>query len=231
MAILSKTSVGDVVYYVVDAIPNHIAPKGSISLLKSNSLLGRMFINNDGNTVWLKMISDGYGEESLTNATTGFVAGSDQVTNTWYIFQSAGAWVSGLLKDFTRTSTYLLNYSNTDVIKTVSEVTATFRGGPSKWIDFEVGIAKNLTAPVIYNAATSQDDGATVNISCIQTNQFSNGDTVTTALRNTGYESGGGTATRTYIPKHCNLSVKKIDEGYTIYWPQGWCDHLPCRHN
>ena len=63
MAVIANVSVGDVFYYLVDDFPTHSAPKGSVSILNGDVWEGRaMWVNNDGNTVWIKLIGDSYGE-------------------------------------------------------------------------------------------------------------------------------------------------------------------------
>jgi hypothetical protein len=86
MSILNTVSVGDIFYYHVDDFPNHVAPKGSISILNTdtyeNSL---MWVNNDGNTTWLKIISNSYAEMFLSDNTT-LVDFDSQTASLTYIY-------------------------------------------------------------------------------------------------------------------------------------------------
>jgi hypothetical protein len=74
MAIVSNISVGDVMYYQVDEIPTHVAPKGSVAIMTSGITYanGFTYVNNDGNTTWLKCISPSHGNFSYNEITNEY---------------------------------------------------------------------------------------------------------------------------------------------------------------
>jgi hypothetical protein len=234
MSILNTVSVGDIFYYHVDDFPNHVAPKGSISILNTdtyeNSL---MWVNNDGNTTWLKIISNSYTEMFLSDNTTlvGFDSQTASLTPpfAWYSWAGSDTYTQGDTLDFIKSNDATfgdyLEYTGNTLIRAIVYQTSTNRAGTGKWMSWRFGPAKNFISPsrgfndtyVINNASTNNCSGSWVF-------EFSNGDNTTAAISPIEREGGGGPAAgRQYIPKHTQLVVTKIDEALkSLKFNEGW---------
>ena len=222
MSILNTVSVGDIFYYQVDDIPTHIAPKGSISILNTdtyeNSL---MWVNNDGNTVWLKIIPNSYSEMYLSDNTTTVDFDSQTASVTppfnWYSWAADDTYTLGDTLEFIKSNDATfgdnLEYTGNTLIRAIVYQTSTNTGGTGKWMAWRFGPAKNFISPNRgFNDAYANDNSATTNCSGSWVFEFNNGDNVTAAISPIERETGGGAATRLYIPKHTQLVVTKIDE-------------------
>lgn len=219
MAVISNISVGDVIYYVVDDIPTHTAPKGSISIVDSkqspydNTVF---YINNDGGTVWLKAVTTGEGSIYLGNGTTGVIAGDagGQALGSWYAFNPINSWSANSIGDdfkFIPGQDDII-YTGDTKIRALIKQSSTMRGGPSKWISWECGPSLNFTVPTKWNECFANDNSSTINVQAIRLQEMDTGDYVLAAISPISRESGGGTATRTYLPKYCQLTTVKVDE-------------------
>ncbi|NIP32104.1 MAG: hypothetical protein GTO02_22170 [Candidatus Dadabacteria bacterium] len=234
MSILNTVSVGDIFYYQVDDIPNHVAPKGSISILNTelyeNSL---MWVNNDGDSTWLKIISNSYSEMFLNDNTTtvGFDSQTASVTPpfSWYSWAGGDTYTEGDSIEFIKSNDATfgdnLEYTGSTLIRAIVYQTSTNRGGSGKWMSWRFGPAKNFIAPdrgyndtyVLANESTNNCSGSIVF-------EFANGDNTTAAISPIEREGGGGPPQgRNYIPKHTQLVVTKIDEALkSINFNEGW---------
>lgn len=221
MAILSEISVGDINYYIVDNIPTHLAPKGSIAILYDNFNRPKYYSNINGSTLWVKLINPQYGEASVTNATTEYTADGVRTLGSWYVFAPSGPWVSGDMDGFSLQGTTQLTFTGDTIIKVIGEVSNTLRSGPSKWIQWESGLSKNLLVPTRYNGSFGYDNASTKNICSSGIYYLSNGDTFTSAESPVSREAGGSAPTRSYLPKHSQVRVIKIDEAVVQFY-ESW---------
>jgi hypothetical protein len=217
MAVLSEISVGDIRYYTVDDIPSHLAPKGSIAILYNSMNKARFYKNIDGSTNWSKLIDFIYGEASVTNSTVEYVADTDHVLGSWYVFAPSGTWVAGQMDGFSLQNTTQLTYTGDTSVKVIGEVSSTLRSGPSKWVEWLCGISKNLVVPTRFNGGFGQDNARTDNISAVGIFNMIKNDSLISGESPVTRESGGGTTTRSYLPKHSHIKVVKLDEGVNSF--------------
>lgn len=214
MAILKQVSVGDIMYYYTDDVPNHLAPKGSISIVSSDTYdNGFIYVNNNGGNVWVKCIRPSYGGINITNNTTGVSADGTQALLSWYAFFT-GAWELDNNEVYTLTNNYELKYTGDTLIKTLSSVESTMRAGDTKWISWEVGVSKNFTIPNKWNEGFGNDNAGTTNIGSFRVDDTDIDEFYLAAISPITRESGGGTTSRTYIPRHSNVTSLKLDEAY-----------------
>jgi hypothetical protein len=220
MAVLSKISVGDILYYVVDDFPSHTAPKGSIAVIIPGTYENSVFWrNNDGGTTWIKLVSNSYGHMYVNNNTVGVVADGDQVLGSWYSFTAepyTARNLKGYRKDTDATFGDLLTYTGDTLTRVMVKHDCTLRAGTTKWISWECAGAKNLSIPTEYNEAFGADNAGTTHIGSIRLLEANTGDDFTVAVSPISREPGGGTAQRTYIPRHAQITVTKIDEALKI---------------
>jgi hypothetical protein len=216
-------------YYQVDDIPTHTAPKGSVAIMTSGTSWdnGFTFVNNDGGTTWLKCISQSYGVMSLTGAdaagdaqdpngevTTNFVTyNSTLVGATWVLGNSTNDWIlateNGTADD--------LKYTGSTPMRVIASVGATVRSGTSKWVSHNITTAQNFTVITesvsqYYTGSNSSDANCGHNtIREVVTNDY-----FLLARNFVAYDTagGGGPATREYFPKDGIVGVIKIDEPY-----------------
>lgn len=214
MAVLSQISVGDIIYYTVDGSPSHSAPKGSVSILYDVNNRPKYYSNVDGSTMWVKLINPQYGEASVTNSTTEYTADGTHALGSWYVFAPSGSWTAGDMDGFSLENIYQLTFTGDTIIKIVGEVTNTLRSGPSKWVQWRCGMSRNLLVPTRYNSGFGQDNAATENITSANILYLSNGDSLISGESPITRETGGGTTARSYLPKHSQLRVVKVDEAY-----------------
>lgn len=219
MAVISNISVGDVIYYTVDDIPTHIAPKGSISIVDSSqsSYDNTVFyINNDGGTVWLKAMTTGEGSIYLGNGTTGVIPddASGQVLGSWYAFNSVNSWSANSIgNDFNFIpGDDNIIYTGDTKIRALIKQSSTMRGGPSKWVSWECGPSFNFTVPTKWNECFARDNSSTINVQATRLQDMQSGNYVLAAISPISREAAGTTATRTYLPKYCQLTTVKVDE-------------------
>lgn len=233
MSILNKVSVGDIFYYQVDDIPNYVAPKGSIAILNNdiyeNSL---MWVNNDGNTTWLKIIDNSYSEMFLNDNVTTVDFDSQTASLTppfnWYSWAGSDTYTEGDSIEFIKANDATfgdnLQYTGGTLIRAIVYQTSTNRGGTGKWMAWRFGPAKNFISPNRgFNDTYVNDNSATNNCSGSWVFELNTNDNVTAAISPIEREGGGGAAVREYIPKHTQLIVTKIDEALkSISFNEGW---------
>jgi hypothetical protein len=222
MAVISNISVGDIMYYQVDDIPTHTAPKGSVAIMADSSIYsnGFTYINNDGGTTWLKCISPKYGGMELTDQTGG-VDFATQTPGSWYAFSASPAGASWTLVSDSSpdwiiatedTTTDDLEYTGSTTMRVSIENSSTIRGGALKYMDHRHGTAFNFTVPDTWNECFTYDNGATTNCGAIRLLEMTTNDYILGGISAISRESGGGAAARTYIPKHFSVDVIKLDE-------------------
>jgi hypothetical protein len=215
MAVISKISVGDIFYYTVDDIPTHVAPKGSVSILSGHKYSNKfIWVNNNGGSVWLKCIKPSYGVLTLNNGTTGVIADGTQTLGTWYLFNPTDTWtLNSNTDDFIQSSNNRLQYTGNTLSRFYVRVGSTLIAGSGKWISWEIGPSLNLTTPLGWQEGFGFDNAGQVNINSSLIYEMNTNGLLLAAVSPISREGGGGTAVRTYIPKYCQISAYKIDEG------------------
>lgn len=215
MAVLNQISVGDIMYYQVDDIPSHSAPKGSVAILNTDTYENAyIWVNNNGNVTWLKSVSPSYSKMFINNNTVG-VDFDTQTIGEWYSFTNQTYTVS-ISRDFTKIvdPTYgdALQYTSNTLSRMYVMQSSTLRGGPDKWMNWNVAPSKNFLIPTEYNGGFANDNAATTNIGAGRILNLITNDNLTCAISPVAREAGGAPASRTYIPKHTELTVVKIDK-------------------
>jgi hypothetical protein len=223
MAVIAEISVGGILYYKVDDIPKHTAPKGSVAILDGsiydNPLI---YVNNNGGTVWLKSISDAYGEIYLYNYTTAIDPNGTQTLGSWYPF-AAAQFTAAELKGFTLDGLYNLKYTGDTLVRVISTQASTMRGGPTKWVSFRIGPSLNFRIPTQYNEGFANDNSATCNLVAIRLQTLNKNEYFVPGISPTTVEAGGAASARQYIPRHCVLTASKVDEAIsTITFNEGF---------
>lgn len=221
MAVLSKISVGDIIYYTVDDVPTHSASKGSIAILSTsespyeNSM---MWVNNNGGSIWLKIISPAYGEITLNNGTTGIIADGTQVLGSWYAFNASDTWTLGNTDTYKLygSNNYSIQYTGDTLIRNLVTQNSTMRGGTTNWINWQIGVSYNFFVPNRFQTCFSFDNSATVNCASKHIVEMNTNDFVLAAISPVSRKSGGGGGARTYIPKYCQVTSLKLDEALKI---------------
>ena len=221
MAVISNISVGDILFYEVDDIPTHSAPKGSISILNGSAYQNSVFyINNDGATTWLKIVSPAYGYMYLNNNTVGVVADGDQTLGSWYSFSSEPQVLGesfGFTKNTDVTFGDYAEYTGSTITRMLLTHQSTMRAGTSKWINWETGGAINFTIPANgFNECFGPDNSGTINCGSVRILEANTGDHFEGAISPISREAGGGTAQRTYIPRHSQIVAVKVDEALEV---------------
>ena len=223
MGVVTQISVGDIMYYQVDDIPTHTAPKGSIALMSSGSTYtnGFTYVNNDGGTTWLKCISSSYGNISLTNA-TNTVDFASQTVGSFYAFNGAPACATWELDSNSSSDCILANENATlDDLKYTGSTTMrafiyqdlTFRGGASKWMTWTNTVALNFgVITTDLNQDYCADNASTMTQGNFRVDEIVTNDYVLPAISPVARESGGGAGARSYIAKHGQITSIKIDE-------------------
>jgi hypothetical protein len=229
MAVLQKISVGDIFYYLVDDIPSHVAPKGSISILKSDldGYKGTLFVNNNDSNVWLKLIKPSYGQMYLIDNVNevdfdGFTIGS------WYSY-STTPYTANTLNGFTKgnnpTFGDFLEYTGDTFskIRVAVKSQITCRGGSGKWMNIDGGSAYNFTIPTENNEMFIFDNSSTNNLGDVRIGDMNTNDQYTLAWSPSARETGGGPTTRQLLKKYAQIDVVKIDEPFTkIDFSEDW---------
>ena len=127
MSVLSQISVGDIIYYTVDDIPSHTAPKGSVAMMDDTTYdNGFTYINNDGGSVWLKCIEPKYGEIYLGEGTTAV----EMVGGTaWNAFNPTDTWTVNpdSHPDFIFQTTDDLLYTGSTTMRAICRQSSTIR--------------------------------------------------------------------------------------------------------
>jgi hypothetical protein len=223
MGVISQISVGDVMYYQVDDIPSHTAPKGSVAMMMSSTTYsnGFTYVNNDGGTTWLKCITPSYGKMHLSDA-TNTVDFASQTPGSWYSFNPSPGGTSWTLDPDSSSDWELatedantddLKYTGSTTMRVAASNSSTFRGGPSKWMGWEVGIAANFTIPTYgWNDCYTEDNGATTNAESMRVLEMTTDDYLLSGLSPISREGGGGPTARAYIAKHSQVIGIKLDE-------------------
>lgn len=221
MSVLSKSSVGDIFYYVVDDFPTHVAPKGSVSILNGDVWEGRaLWVNNNGSNVWLKLIPDSHGEMFISDNTTTIDFDSQTASLTppysWYSWTAGDTYTEGDVLEYTKftdaTFGDALRYTGDTLTRVIVTQMSTNRGGTAKWMGWRFGPAKNFTVPTQWNEAYANDNAATTNCASVRLLEMNQNDSLVPAISPIQREGGGGAATRSWIPKHCELIIEKVDE-------------------
>jgi hypothetical protein len=228
MGIVTQISVGDIMYYQVDDIPSHTAPKGSVSVMSSGTTYsnGFTYVNNDGGTTWLKCISSSYGEISLSDA-TNVIDFNSQTIGSFYSFNATptgGSWVLNTnssddwILATENANTDDLKYTGSTTMRAFVSLSTTVRGGPEKWVSHNITTAQNFSViTTSVNQYYSADNGATVNCGHNTIREVGTDDYFICAISPVVKESGGdgggpAPAARSYISKHAQISAIKIDE-------------------
>ena len=187
MGILAKISVGDILYYEVDDIPTHIAPKGSVSIIGDSSPYDNtfMYVNNNGGSVWLKCIDSKYGQITLNNGTTVNTAVAPTVTPIpWNAFNPDDTWTLNpqshpdFILSTQDTTTDDLLYTGDTTMRVIASQSSTIRGGTTRWIDFEVGVSHNFSVPTAWNEMRTDAGTVTTMIQSQNILEFITGDYV-----------------------------------------------------
>jgi hypothetical protein len=209
MAILNEITVGSVVYYLVDSEPIHVAPRGSVAIV-NNVNFYRIYVNNDGGSVWLKTITKEFGEIFFSNNTT---ERAEDTQNTWVGINNI-ATTTGEMKGFVNSSNSLV-YSGEKTIRCLTTLTNTLRGS-TRSKSFEMGPNRNL---LISRFNSCFIDGQTFRkISTSFMVDVANGTSFLPTLRWLSTVSGGGPGgERSYVLRNMNLNSIKIDEADTIF--------------
>jgi hypothetical protein len=80
-------------------------------------------------------------------------------------------------------------------------------------MSWQMGPSQNFTVPTEgYNAFFVNDNSATQNVSAMRVLEFSTNDSAIASISPVSREAGGPAGPRSYISRHCDLSVIKIDE-------------------
>jgi hypothetical protein len=221
MAVIANVSVGDIFYYLVDDFPTHSAPKGSVSILNGGQWEGRaIWVNNNGSDVWVKSISDSYGEMYISDNTTtiDFDSQTDSLTPpySWYSWTAADSYTEGDVFEYVKftdaTFGDALRYTGDTLSRVIVTQMSTNRGGTGKWMGWRFGPAKNFTIPTQWNEAYANDNAATTSCGSVRLLEMNENDSLVPAISPIQREGGGGAATRSWIPKHTELVVNKVDE-------------------
>lgn len=229
MAIISEISVGDIFYYLLDDKPSHSAPKGSVSIIDSNGGFENtaMYVNNDGGSTWIKIVSPAYGVLSTSGNTNG-VDFDGQTIGSWYAWNSAATFTLVKSSSFSRqtdaTFGDYLRYDGIPLIRALVRQTSTNRGGTAKWMSWQIGVAQNFSVPQDgFNGFFVNDNSATQTASAARVLQFATNNSAIAAISPVQREGGGGPASRTYLSKHCTVSVIKLDEALTRgFFSENW---------
>lgn len=227
MAILNEISVGGVIYYLVDSIPTHTAPTGSVVILNQpayptmNKSIEKIYVYRSGS--WQKQLSGKeYGESWLENFSTL----RDTAINTWAVADTLNP---GVLSGFTFSTDNDLTYVGSKKIRGFISMSMTVRSGTTKWLDLEAGVAPNVIIPTVYQGGTGQDNAGTVQIDSKRIMDITSGtgsptviggtypNRFTCGLRYIAREGGGNASDRSYYPKHINLSAHKVDESDLLF--------------
>lgn len=226
MAVISQISVGDIMYYQVDDIPSHTAPKGSVAIMMSSTTYdnGFTYVNNDGGTTWLKCISSSYGKMYL-NGATNTVDFDTQTIGSWYAFNgtpTGAAWTldphatDDWVVATENATTDDLKYTGSTTMRVFIDASMTLRAGSSKWMSWETGIAVNFTIPGIWSESFAFDNAATTNQDSNRLLEMTTNDYLLGGLSPISRESGGGATARDYIPRHCQIVAVKVDEPLVV---------------
>lgn len=211
MSVLNEITVGEINYYYVDNKPEHTAPKGSISIL-SHNFSERIYINNNGGNVWLKLISSSYGSMFVSDR---LIQREEDIQNTWVSLANIPL-TSGSLKNFIVTDNQLI-YNGISTSKCITKMSSTIQGS-TRSKSFEIGIAKNLIAPIKYN--TSFPNSNTFQkIESIQMDNIIQNDNFIGAMRWLSISQGGGPSSqRSYAIRNMNIKCVKIDESSILFF-------------
>lgn len=215
MSVVSKISVGDIFYYVVDAVPTHSAPKGSVSILHYENTT-TMYINNDSSTTWLKTIVPAFGEMYINNNTT-LLEWNNYTASLFYSFESTNPWVSdvmdGFVKDTNPTFGDNIQYTGDTKIRACVQAKSTTRGG-DRWMEFEHVSTYNFSAPIgRRNGFHTLGGDSTGGFASVAIQEMNKNDQLTLAFSPIRRQVGGGPNFRRFINRHGQLSAYKVDEG------------------
>lgn len=222
MAVISQISVGDIMYYQVDDIPSHTAPRGSVAIMMSSTTYnnGFTYVNNDGGTTWLKCVSSSYGNMYL-NGATNTIDFDTQTIGSWYAFNgtpTGAAWTldPDSTKDWVlateNTTADDLKYTGSTTMRVFIDSSMTLRAGSSKWMSWLTGIAVNFTVPTRWSESFAFDNAATTNQDSNRLLEMKTNDYLLGGLSPVSREAGGGPTARDYIPRHCQIVAVKVDE-------------------
>lgn len=219
MAVLSKISVGDIFYYLIDDVPTHSAPKGSVSVL-SNDSAPFIYRNNDGGSVWVKNIKPSYGEMFISDSTTEF-AWDDYTLGAFYSFNNVGgAYTSNVLNGFEKGTDAafgdFLRYTGDPRVRAVVKTRTTTRGGIGRWLEFEHTSAYNFDVSDESVSGFYTLAGGIGGTSCVHIQNIDKGGEMSIGFSPISRQNAGGPNQRTFINKHAQLGVYKIDEAKEV---------------
>jgi hypothetical protein len=204
MAILEQQSVGDIIYYTIDAIPTHIAPKGSIAIYSDKSTIYR----NNGSSSWIRLITK---QDYCQPFFIDNLAGRDTAQNAWSNLNGLG-WQF----DYTKANNWGGSTGGARYVGLVPITASTFLThtveADDKWQDYELINALNNTVDIRYQGATGKATSRRVTITNNRVLGLVPGDYMNVGLRWTNRESGGGAASRAYIPTHASYTINKLNE-------------------
>lgn len=210
MAVISNISVGNTTFFEVDDVPTHLASKGDVSIYKD---LGRIYINTDGGSTWLKSIVKDYGSMYFVGNTTA----RDTSQNGWTNLDDI-TWTVGPSSNFTMAVNGRLGYIGDKSIRVISKFTSTIGAGVNQWLDIEACQGFNNIVPPIYQGGTAIDNQNRVSIACNRVESMVNGQFFNGAVRWTDSEGGLlPLPNRNYIPRQASLTIRKIDEADEIF--------------
>jgi hypothetical protein len=210
----------------------------SVALMVSGSTYSNSFnyVNNDGGTTWLKLISTSYGEITLTNATntidfdsqltTSFYAfNGTPLTNTW---QKSSTSTDDWILATENATTDDLKYTGSTTMRAYVHSSTTVRGGSSRWVSHNITTAQNFSVVTTsVNQYYTSNNSSTISCGHTTIREILPNDYVLIGINPVVRQGGGGAAARSYIPKHGQISVTKIDEplvsiGQTIIIDENW---------
>ena len=207
MAVIAEQSVGSILYQLVDDIPTHVAPMGSVAI-DSN---GRIFRNMTGlANGWASMFSTQLINAGYNNNTTD----TNSAQNSW-VNDDASGWASSHLSGFTLATGRLTPDASTSGIFLCTSSTTLESNGRDYSI--EVGIAKNNIAPQQPQGSTTFDvNNYTENVSCVQYEYLNGaiGDFINFGKRWTA--KGGGNSPLWCVSDN-RISLVKVANAYEQY--------------
>jgi hypothetical protein len=225
MSVIAKISVGDIFYYEVDGTPTHSAPKGSVSIVKSDAG-GTTYINNSG-TTWLKTIKPAYGEMYISDSTT-IKNWNDYTLGSFYSFDGDNTWTSNVLYGFIKgtdvTFGDYIEYTGSTRIRVVIKARRTTSGGSGRWLQFEHTPAYNFTIPASSSSGFHTESGSgTGGSGMVYVQEIVTNDQITLAFSPVTRQGGGSAAQRQFINRHAQLGIYKIDEAVEeVLFQEDW---------
>lgn len=214
MAVVSNISVGDIQYYVTDAIPTHTASKGSIAIVLEDGYEPTIYQNNNGSTVWVRLITPIYGSIYVTDLNLNTYTIGTDTQNTWYQMVAAGTWNASSQTNTTSVSGNTIDYYGMEKSQVVTSNAGAYNDNAfinsvglgtyliqshqkfttnDKWNDIECSINRNNVVPTKYNGTTVFTGNAMGGIKNFQVlEELPRGAWMSGTYRYITRESGGG---------------------------------------